>query len=67
MALLQILLVVVLATLTSGCAVAAGIFKAGFWTGLIIAIVLVVALLMLFRRRRVIVGFSVCAAGALGA
>ena len=51
MALLQILLVVVLATLTAGCAVAAGIFKAGFWTGLIIAIVLVVALLMLFRRR----------------
>ena len=51
MALLQILLIVVLATLTSGCAVAAGIFKAGFWTGLIIAIVLVVALLMLFRRR----------------
>jgi len=51
MALLQMLLTVVLATLTSGCAVAAGIFKAGFWTGLIIAIVLVVALLMLFRRR----------------
>ena len=67
MALLQILLVVVLATLAAGCAVAAGIFKAGFWIGLIIAIC---------ARRRpadavspaaVIVGFSVCAAGALGA
>lgn len=52
MALLQILLIAVLATLTSGCAVAAGIFKAGFWTGLIIAIVLVVAIMMLLRKRR---------------
>jgi hypothetical protein len=51
MALLQILLVVVLATLTSGCAVAAGIFKAGFWTGLIIAIVIVVGLMTLLRKR----------------
>jgi hypothetical protein len=52
MALLQILLIVVLATLTSGCAVAAGIFKAGFWVGIIVAIVLVVGALMLFRGRR---------------
>jgi hypothetical protein len=51
MALLQILLVVVLATLTSGCAVAAGIFRAGFWTGLIIAIVIVVGLMALLRKR----------------
>ena len=51
MALLQILLIVGLATLTSGCAVAAGIFKAGFWTGLVIAIVLVVGLMMLLRKR----------------
>ena len=51
MALLQILLFVVLATLTSGCAVAAGIFKAGFWTGLIIAIVIVVGLMTLLRKR----------------
>ena len=52
MALLQILLIVVLATLVSGCAVAAGIFKAGFWTGLIIAIVIVIGLMMLLRKRR---------------
>ena len=51
MALLQILLIVVLAALTSGCAVAAGIFKAGFWTGLIIAIVIVVGLMILLRKR----------------
>jgi hypothetical protein len=51
MVLLQILLIVVLATLTSGCAVAAGIFKAGFWTGLIIAIVIVVGLMTLLRKR----------------
>ena len=51
MALLQILLFVVLATLVSGCAVAAGIFKAGFWTGIIIAVVLVIGLMMLLRKR----------------
>jgi hypothetical protein len=51
MALLQILLLVVLATLTSGCAVAAGIFKAGFWTGIIITVVILVGLMMLLRKR----------------
>ena len=50
MALLQILLIVVLATLTSGCAVAAGIFKAGFWVGIIVAVVIVIGIMMLRKR-----------------
>jgi hypothetical protein len=51
MALLQILLIVVLATLTSGCALAAGIFRAGFWVGIIVAVAIVVAIMMLRKRR----------------
>jgi hypothetical protein len=51
MELFQVLVIVALAVLTSGCAVAAGIFKAGFWTGIIIAVVIVVGLMMLLRKR----------------
>jgi hypothetical protein len=52
MALFRVLLIVVLAGLTSGCALAAGIFRAGFWVGMIVTLVLVVGLWMMFRRRR---------------
>jgi hypothetical protein len=52
MRLLQIALIVVLGMLTAGCSVAAGIFKAGFWVGIIIAVVLVVGITMLLRGRR---------------
>jgi hypothetical protein len=52
MALLQRLLIVVVASLTSGCAVAAGIFKAGFWSGLIIAVAIIIGLMLLLRKRR---------------
>ena len=51
MALLQILLIVVLAALTSGCAVAAGIFKAGFWVGIIVAVAIVIGMMVLLRKR----------------
>ena len=51
MALLQILLIVVLAALTSGCALAAGIFRAGFWVGIIVALVIVIGLWRMFGRR----------------
>ena len=50
MVVLQILLIVVLAVLTAGCSVAAGIFKAGFWVGILFAVVLVVAIMMLRGR-----------------
>jgi hypothetical protein len=51
MRLLEIALIAVLGVLTAGCSVAAGIFKAGFWVGIIIAVVVVLGLLMLLRRR----------------
>jgi len=51
MVLLQIALVVILASLTAGCTVAAGIFKAGFWVGIILAVVLVGGIVMMFRGR----------------
>ena len=43
--------VVALACSAAGCSVVAGIFKAGFWFGIIVAIVIVVGLMMLSRRR----------------
>ena len=51
MRLLQIALMVLLGMLTAGCSVAAGIFKAGFWVGIIIAVVLVVGFVAMFRGR----------------
>jgi len=45
------LVVVLLAALTAGCSVVGGIFKAGFWTGIILAAVVVVVLVMVLRRK----------------
>ena len=42
----RILLVVTL----SGCAAIAGIFKAGFWTGIIIAVIVIVIIVALVSR-----------------
>jgi hypothetical protein len=42
---------VLLALTMSGCAAVAGIFKAGFWVGIVIAVILVVGLFALFGRR----------------
>ena len=47
----RILLVVLLAVTLSGCAAIAGIFKAGFWTGLIIAVIVIVIVGALVARR----------------
>jgi hypothetical protein len=49
--LLRALLVVLLLITVTGCAAVAGIFKAGFWTGLIIAVVVIVLLFAVFGRR----------------
>jgi hypothetical protein len=49
--LLRVLLVVLLLVTVTGCAAVAGIFKAGFWTGLIIAVVVIVLLFAVFGRR----------------
>lgn len=47
----RLLLVLLLAVTMAGCAAVAGIFKAGFWVGIIIAVIVVVALFALFGRR----------------
>jgi hypothetical protein len=47
----RVLLVVLLAVTMTGCAAIAGIFKAGFWTGMIIAVVVLVAIVALVGRR----------------
>ncbi len=41
---------VLLLLASGGCEIAGGIFKAGFWIGAIVAVVIVVGLLMLFRK-----------------
>jgi hypothetical protein len=46
----RILLIVLLAVTLSGCAAIAGIFKAGFWTGLIIAVVVIGVVLAFVRK-----------------
>ena len=38
--------------LAAGCSVATGIFKAGFWVGIILAAAIVVGIMLLFRGRR---------------
>jgi hypothetical protein len=48
----RLLLVVVLSLLAAGCSLAAGIFKAGFWVGIVLAVVLVVGVMLMFRGRR---------------
>ena len=46
----RVLLVVLLAVTLAGCEVVGGIFKAGFWVGIVIAAVIVVGLVALLRR-----------------
>jgi hypothetical protein len=41
-----------LASSTAGCRAVAGIFRAGFWTGIIFAVLIVVGVMLLFRGRR---------------
>jgi hypothetical protein len=43
-------LLILLSLTSAGCEIVGGIFKAGFWLGIIIAVVIVVGLLMLFRK-----------------
>ena len=46
----RILLVVLLAVTFTGCAAIAGIFKAGVWTGIIIAVIVIVIVVGLVSR-----------------
>ena len=47
----RVVLVMLLAVTLTGCAAVAGIFKAGFWVGIIIAVIVIVILFALFGRR----------------
>ena len=47
---LRVLLVILLAVTAAGCSVVGGIFKAGFWVGIIIAAVVIVGIVALMRR-----------------
>jgi hypothetical protein len=46
----RILLVVLLAVTVAGCSVVGGIFKAGFWVGIVIAAIVIVGVVALLRR-----------------
>ena len=48
----RILLVVLLEVTLSGCAAIAGIFKAGFWTAIVMIVAVVVVLMLLVTKMR---------------
>jgi hypothetical protein len=48
----RILLVVLLAIVASGCGVIGGIFKAGFWTGIVVVALIVIALVFVATKAR---------------
>ena len=50
MSLMRLLLIVLLAVITAGCSAVAGIFKAGFWVGMIVAAVVVVGIVALMKK-----------------
>lgn len=51
-AVLQILLVVLLAVAVSGCEVIGGIFKAGFWVGAIVVILIAAVIMFIVAKAR---------------
>ena len=50
--LLRLLMLVLFATAASGCGLAAGIFKAGFWAGIIVVALIVVGIVFLVGKSR---------------
>jgi uncharacterized membrane protein len=48
---MRVLLVVLLTVTVAGCSAIAGIFKAGFWVGLVVAALVVVGIVALVGRR----------------
>lgn len=49
---LRVLLILVLTVTVAGCSAIAGIFKAGFWVGIVLAAVIVVGIVILLGRRK---------------
>ena len=52
MSIARLLLVLCLAVLASGCGAIVGIFKAGFWTGIILVVLLLMLVAFLARKVR---------------
>ena len=48
----QVLLVLLLAFVVSGCSLAGGIFKAGFWSGIILVVIVAIGLMFLVTKMR---------------
>jgi hypothetical protein len=48
----RILLVLLLTVGAPGCRLAGGIFKAGFWAGIIVVVLVVVGLMFVVRKTR---------------
>ena len=48
----QVFLLLVLAFAASGCRLVGGIFKAGFWSGIILVVVIAVGLMFLVTKMR---------------
>ena len=46
----RLVLIVFLAVIVAGCSAITGIFKAGFWTGLILAVVVIVVVVAVVKR-----------------
>lgn len=49
---LRVLLILILTVPVAGCSAIAGIFKAGFWVGIILAALIVVGIVVLLGRRK---------------
>ena len=48
----RLLVLLLCATAASGCGLAAGIFKAGFWAGIIVVALIVVGIIFLVGKAR---------------
>ena len=48
----RVVLLLLLAIVASGCTAIAGIFRAGFWTGIIVVALIVIALVVVTARAR---------------
>ena len=48
----RLFLLCLLAVAAAGCSVAAGIFKAGFWSGIIVVVLVVVGIAFLVSKAR---------------
>jgi len=48
----RVVLILLLTLVASGCTAIAGIFKAGFWTGIIVVALIVIALVVVTAKAR---------------